>query len=95
MFGSFAGRGKLEGKRLYPKRVAQRAVAMFSVLNECLIDKVFVDKSATALPYDRSRCLVNHLHLFFIHPATVHLDFRDSRVDLTKIRRRELNIDGS
>jgi len=33
----------------------------------------------------RSRCLVNHPHLLFIHPATMHLDFRDSRVDLTKI----------
>jgi hypothetical protein len=42
-----------------------------------------------------SRRLVNHLHLLFIHPATVHLDFRDSRVDLAKISRRELNIDGS
>src|SRR6266404_1551589 len=43
----------------------------------------------------RSRCLVNHLHLFFIHPATVHFDFRDGSVDLTKIRRRQHNIDGS
>ena len=38
--------------------------------------------------------MVNHLHLFFIHPATVHFDFRDSSVDLPKIRRRQLNIDG-
>jgi hypothetical protein len=43
----------------------------------------------------RSHCLVNHLHLLFIHSATVHLDFRDSRVDLTKISRRELKVDGS
>jgi hypothetical protein len=39
----------------------------------------------------RSRCLVNHLHLFFVHPATAHLDSGDSRADLTKIRWRQLN----
>jgi len=33
-------------------------------------------------------CLVNDLHLFFIHPATVHFDWNESSVDLTKIRRR-------
>jgi hypothetical protein len=32
--------------------------------------------------------LVNCLHSFFIHPATVYFDFRESTVDLTKIRRR-------
>ena len=37
--------------------------------------------------------MVNELHLFFIHPATMHLDFRESRVDLLKIFRRQLNID--
>jgi hypothetical protein len=35
----------------------------------------------------RLRCLVNRLHSFFIHPATVHFDFRESSLDLTKIRR--------
>jgi aryl-alcohol dehydrogenase-like predicted oxidoreductase len=44
---------------------------------------------------DRSHCLVNHLHLFFIHPTTVHFDFRNSGVDLTKISRRQFNIDRS
>ena len=43
----------------------------------------------------RSHRLINHLHLFFIHTATVHFDFRESSVDLTKIRRRQLNIDCS
>ena len=43
----------------------------------------------------RSRCLVNDPHLFFIHTATVHLDFRERSVDLPKIRRRQLNIDCS
>jgi len=37
---------------------------------------------------DRSLCLVNRLHSFLIHPATVHLDFRESSFDLKKIRRR-------
>src|SRR6266446_5944126 len=47
-------------------------------------------RSTATLPNDRSRSLVNHLHSFVLHPATVHLDFRDSSVDLTKIRRRSL-----
>jgi hypothetical protein len=33
----------------------------------------------------QSRGLVHHLHLFFIHPATVHFDLGDSAVDLTEI----------
>jgi hypothetical protein len=37
---------------------------------------------------NRSRCLVNRLHSFFIHPATVHFDFRESSFDLPKIRGR-------
>ena len=37
---------------------------------------------------NRSLCSVNHLHSFFIHPATVHFDCRESSFDLTKIRRR-------
>ena len=37
---------------------------------------------------NRSHCLVNRLHSFFIHPATVHFDFRESSFHLTKIRRR-------
>ena len=64
-------------------------------LDERLSDNVLIAKSTTSIPNDQSRCLVNHLHLFFIHPATVHFDFRDSSVDLTKIRGRKLNIDGS
>jgi hypothetical protein len=32
--------------------------------------------------------LVNYLHLFFIHTATVHFDFRESSVDLKQIRSR-------
>jgi hypothetical protein len=42
----------------------------------------------TQLPFfqnDRSRCLVNHLPLLFIHPATVHFDFGKGAVDLTNI----------
>ena len=34
---------------------------------------------------DRSRCLVNHLPLLFIHPATVHFDLGKGAVDLTNI----------
>ena len=64
-------------------------------LNEWLSDNALIDKSTSTLPNDRSRCLVNHLHLFFIHPATVHFDSRDSSVDLTKVRRRQRNIDCS
>ena len=64
-------------------------------LDERLIDDVLIDKLTATLPHDRSRRLVNHLHLFFIHPATVHFDFRDSGVELTKIRRRQLSIDCS
>jgi len=51
--------------------------------------------TSTTLRDHWSRCLVNHPHLFFIHPATVHFDFRASGVDLTNIRRRQLNIDRS
>jgi hypothetical protein len=36
----------------------------------------------------RSLCLVDRHHSFFIHPATVPFDFRESSFDLTKIRRR-------
>ena len=32
--------------------------------------------------------LVNYLHLFFIHTATVHFDFRECSVDLKQIRSR-------
>ena len=35
-----------------------------------------------------SLCLVNRVHSFFIHPATVHFDFRESSFDLPKIRGR-------
>jgi len=35
-----------------------------------------------------SRCLIDRLHSFFIHPATVHFDSGESSFDLTKIRRR-------
>ena len=48
---------------------------------------------AISSPHDRSRCLVNHLHLFFIHPATVHSDFRHSAVNLAELCRRQLHID--
>jgi hypothetical protein len=37
---------------------------------------------------NRSLCLVNRVHSFFIHPATMHVEFRESSFDLTKIRRR-------
>jgi hypothetical protein len=56
---------------------------------------VIFDESITILPNDRSRRLVDHLHLLFIHPAPVHCDFRDGSLDLAKIRRRQLNIDCS
>src|SRR5258708_7263020 len=46
-------------------------------------------------PANRSLCLVNPTHSFFIHPATVHFDFRESSFDLTKVRMCELNIDCS
>ena len=52
-------------------------------------------RTSTTLSKHWSRRLVNHLHLFFIHPATLHFDFRNRSVDLTKIRGRKLNIDGS
>jgi hypothetical protein len=44
---------------------------------------------------DRSRCLVNHLPLLFIHPATVHFDFGKGAVDLTNIPGGQLEIDSS
>ena len=44
---------------------------------------------------NRSHCLVNDPHLLFIHSATVHCYFRQSSFDLTKIQRRQLNIDRS
>jgi site-specific recombinase XerD len=31
--------------------------------------------------YNWLLCLVNRLHSFFIHPATVHFDFRESSFD--------------
>ena len=40
-------------------------------------------------------CLVNDLHLHFIHTSTVHCDSRESSLDLTKIGRCELNINCS
>jgi hypothetical protein len=43
----------------------------------------------------RSCCLVNHLHLFFIHPSTVDFNLRGGGGDLTKICKRQLNIDCS
>src|ERR1700757_5222856 len=43
----------------------------------------------------RSCCLVNHLHLLFIHPAPVHFDCGEGAVDLTDILGGQLNIDGS
>jgi len=39
--------------------------------------------------------LVNDPHLLFIHSATVHYYSRQSGFDLTKIGRRQLNIDCS
>jgi len=39
----------------------------------------------------QSRSLVDHLQLFFIHPAAVCFDSRGSDVDLTKIGGRKLN----
>jgi hypothetical protein len=38
--------------------------------------------------FNRSPCLVNDLHSFFIHPATSDFDSRESTFDLTKLRRR-------
>src|SRR6266496_1289279 len=40
----------------------------------------------------QSRGLVHHLHLFFIHPATVHFNFRNSVLNLTEICTRQLNV---
>jgi hypothetical protein len=37
-------------------------------------DYVLIDNSTSALPNIWSLCLVNHLHLFFIHPASSHFD---------------------
>ena len=37
--------------------------------------------------------LVNQLHLHWVHAATVHCDLRDGRIDLAKIRRRQLDVD--
>jgi hypothetical protein len=34
---------------------------------------------------DRSRCLVNHLPLLFIHPATVHFDLGCGVLPLSKL----------
>ena len=42
---------------------------------------------------DRSHRLVNDPHLLLIHSTTVHLDFGDCSVDLTKIRGGQLDID--
>ena len=39
--------------------------------------------------------MVDIPHVFFTHTATVHFDFGESRFDLSKVRRRQLNIDGS
>jgi hypothetical protein len=49
----------------------------------------------TAETSSRSHCLVNDPHLIFIHSAAVQCYFRQSSFDLTKIRRRQLNIDRS
>ena len=43
----------------------------------------------------QSRGLIHHLHLFFIHPATMHSNCGDSAVNLTKICARQLNVDGT
>ena len=48
--------------------------------------------STCALSNAWSLCLVNHLHLLFIHPATVHFDCGEGAVDLTKILGGLLNI---
>jgi hypothetical protein len=75
-----------------------RPVGLGKVSNESAAAhnySVHITQPFTTLPNHWSLCLVNHLHLFFIHPATVHFDFRESSVDLTKIRRRQLNIDCS
>jgi hypothetical protein len=37
---------------------------------------------------DRSHRLINHLHLFFIHTATMHFDLREIRFELMNVRRR-------
>ena len=47
-----------------------------------------ISNTSTTLPDHRSRCLVNHLHLFFIHPATVHFDFRDSGLSSSRREKR-------
>ena len=42
-----------------------------------------------------SLCLLNFPHVFFRHAATMHFNFRESSLDLTKIGRCELNINCS
>jgi hypothetical protein len=39
--------------------------------------------------------LINVLHVFFTHTAAMHFDLSESRFDLAKISRRQLNIDCS
>jgi len=39
--------------------------------------------------------LIDIAHVFLGHTATLHFDFKESSFDLTKIRRRQLNIDCS
>jgi len=49
-----------------------------------LVSAVIVVSAPIFFP-DPSHCLVNHLHLFFIHPAAVHSDCGEGVVDLTHI----------
>ena len=43
---------------------------------------------AQQLVADRSTRLINYLHLFFIHTATMHFDLREIRFELMNVRRR-------
>jgi hypothetical protein len=58
-------------------------------------ESVLVEHSACRChgPSNRSLCLVNDPHLLRIYSATVHRDVRESTLDLTKIRRRQLHVD--
>ena len=52
-------------------------------------------RAAGRLTGFRSLRLVDDLHLHLVHAATVHFDLREGRLDLAKVRGRELNVDGS
>jgi hypothetical protein len=54
----------------------------------CSFTPPFLQSQSARRHVNRSLCLVDCVHSFFIHPATVHFDFRESSFDLTKIRRR-------